>query len=96
MLLSQMLTSSRLSFGLQDRPVIIARTQFIREHRLYEVVSVWSTYLHLVRLMVQELHPAWCLQGIQCIAASKRCTFSNSCHAKGFNILDCCQQLLHI
>ena len=24
---------------LQDRPVIIARTQFIREHRLYEVVS---------------------------------------------------------
>ena len=24
---------------LQDRPVIIARTQYIREHRLYEVVS---------------------------------------------------------
>ena len=24
---------------LQDRPIIIARTQFIREHRLYEVVS---------------------------------------------------------
>ena len=27
---------------LQDRPVIIARTQFIREHRLYEVVSFIS------------------------------------------------------
>lgn len=27
------------SFLLQDRPVIIARTQYIREHRLYEVVG---------------------------------------------------------
>ena len=89
-----------LSFGLQDRPVIIARTQFIREHRLYEVVSVWSDWFasRSVWLTMSELHTAWCFRMVSVFhTAASNCFISNdSCSSKDFNILQCCWQLLHI
>lgn len=41
-------------YVVEDRPVIIARTQFIREHRLYEVEFVKETYFNSERELISD------------------------------------------
>jgi len=41
-------------YVVDDRPVIIARTQFIREHRLYEVEFVKETYFNKERELIND------------------------------------------
>lgn len=41
-------------YVVEDRPVVIARTQFIREHRLYEVEFVKETYFNKERELMND------------------------------------------
>lgn len=41
-------------YVVEDRPVIIARTEYIREHRLYEVEFVKETYFNTERELVND------------------------------------------